>query len=292
MKIRYCSDLHLDFDHKNNPQNLWLPPPLEDDKNTMLIIAGDIWKDSKQFSPWKHDSVLECDASWMKVISKQFKYALFVHGNHDNWNTRFDTLADKTRLLIKEQEMNNVFLLDCDVIELDGITFVGGTLWTDYGRRDPISMMEAVNYMNDYRLSRVGVEYRKLKPVDCLKVFDKTKALIFKTAKECKEAGKPCVVITHMAPSYQSINEKYRNKRDELSNTWYYSELSSYIVDSGIAYWIHGHLHDANIYVIDKTIVLCNPRGYVGYEANTGFNDVASVTVSSVNVSTNVKESN
>ena len=280
MKIRYCSDLHLDFDHKKNPQNLWLPPPLEDDSETTLVIAGDIWTEGRQFNLWTHNVDLDFSASWMKVVSEQFKYVVFVHGNHDYYKARFDTLSEKVRVEIKEQEMNNVFLLDCDVIELDGITFVGGCMWSNYGNRDAISMMEAVNYMNDYRLIRVGEEYRKLKPVDCLKVFDKTKALIFKTAKECKEAGKPCVVITHMAPSYQSVNEKYRNKRDELSNTWYYSELSSYIVDSGIAYWIHGHMHDANIYVIDKTIVLCNPRGYVGYEANTGFNDVASVTVS------------
>ena len=138
--------------------------------------------------------------------------------------------------------------------------------------------------MNDYRLIRVGEDYRKLKPVDCLKVFDKTKALIFKTANECKEAGKTCIVVTHMAPSYQSINEKYRNKRDELSNTWYYSELSSYIIDSGITYWIHGHLHDAIMYDIDKTTILCNPRGYVGHETCTGFNDVARITLNAITI--------
>ena len=279
MKIRYCSDLHLDWDYKANPNNLWLPPPLEGDEDTLLIIAGDLWKDSKQFSPWKYNEKLGYNASWMKVVSEQFKYVLFVHGNHDNWNTRFDTLKTKTKELIKEQEMENVFLLDCDSLELEGITFVGGTLWTDYGRRDAISMMEALNYMEDYRLIRVGEEYRKLKPVDCLKVFDKTKALIFKTAKECKEAGKPCIVVTHMAPSYQSVNEKYRSKRDELSNTWYYSELSNYIMDSGIDYWVHGHLHDATAYAIGKTLVLCNPRGYSGCENGTGFNDVARITL-------------
>ena len=35
--------------------------------------------------------------------------------------------------------------------------------------------------------------------------------------------------------------------------------------------WIHGHTHDNMEYSIDKTQVICNPRGYA-HEVNPAFN--------------------
>jgi len=34
-----------------------------------------------------------------------------------------------------------------------------------------------------------------------------------------------------------------------------------------IKLWVHGHTHDPYDYVIGETRVVCNPRGYIGYEA-------------------------
>jgi len=251
MKIRYLSDLHLDWD------NTFRVPSQQDDLQTTLVIAGDLWKDCKHLT-----TILQPEnKSWMAITASQFKYVVYVLGNHDYWNTRLDSLPEKCNQLHKEQGLDNVFLLENSVITLDSVKFAGGTLWTDYGRRDTISMMEATNYMNDYRLTRVGNEYRKMKPVDCLHIFDATKKTIFSSGAD--------VVVTHMAPSYQSVNAKYKNSRDELSNTWYYSELSSYILDSGVKLWLHGHMHDAVEYNIGETTVVCNPRGYTG--ETTGF---------------------
>lgn len=261
--IRYISDIHLDWD------STWCVPPMEEDVDTTLVIAGDLWKEHRHLK--QYDSL-----SWLAKTASQFKYVVYVLGNHDYWNARLDTAIQHSRELAVEQKIHNVFLLEASSIELDGITFVGGTLWTNYGIRNLISIMEAKNYMNDYKLTRVGVDYRKMTPYDCLKIFDHTKKEIFRVAKECKEAGKQCIVVTHMAPSCGSVNEKYRNERDNLSNTWYYSELGNYIVDSGISHWIHGHIHNACNYVIGDVNVLCNPKGYVG-EGSTGFDCFARI---------------
>jgi len=244
MKIRYISDIHLDWDET------FRIPSMDDDKETTLVIAGDLWKDCKHLT-----KILQPKGkSWLAITASQFKYVVYVLGNHDNWGTNLDTLPDKCNRLHKEQGLDNVFLLENSVIELDGIKFAGGTLWTDYGNRNTISMMEAEDYMNDYRLTTVGKEYRKMKPIDCLHIFDKTKKTIFNSGAD--------VVVTHMAPSYCSVNHKYRCDRHELSNTWYYSELSSYIADSGIKLWVHGHMHDPCEYTIGDTTVVCNPKGY------------------------------
>jgi predicted phosphohydrolase len=267
------SDLHLDHDarimEKFKGQNLMFPPSMEGDDDTCLIIAGDIWYDGRFYSNKYQDH-----SSWLKAVSEQFKYVVFIFGNHDYWKANFYTEASRCRIAMIEQDINNAFLLDCSSIILDNIKFVGGTLWTDYGKRDPISTISAPNFMNDYRQIRVGKDYRKFKPNDALQVFDKTKKLIFNTDKgDCDKL----IVVTHMAPSYMSVHEKYRNESDKLANTWYYSDLDEYIIDSEISHYFHGHVHNSFDYMIGDTNVLCNPRGY-GTE-NTEFDPFARITL-------------
>jgi Icc-related predicted phosphoesterase len=73
------------------------------------------------------------------------------------------------------------------------------------------------------------------------------------------------VVVGHHAPSNQSIKPKYRD--DAIMNGAYSSDLSEFILDHPkIKFWIHGHTHDVFDYMIGPTRVLCNPRGYFGYE--------------------------
>jgi predicted phosphodiesterase len=50
------------------------------------------------------------------------------------------------------------------------------------------------------------------------------------------------------------------------------SRLDDLILDHPeIAVWVHGHMHNPSDYQVGDTRVLCNPRGYIGYEsrANT-----------------------
>jgi hypothetical protein len=75
----------------------------------------------------------------------------------------------------------------------------------------------------------------------------------------------PVVVVTHHAPSKLSIKPKYQH--DQLMNGGYSSDLSEFILDHPeIRVWTHGHTHDTFDYTVGDTRVLCNPRGYAGYE--------------------------
>jgi hypothetical protein len=81
----------------------------------------------------------------------------------------------------------------------------------------------------------------------------------------------PVVVITHTGPTHMSINEKY--KHDPVSNGAYVSDLSDLILDNpNIKAWVHGHVHDPVDYTVGWCRVLCNPRGYLPWEGNNGFN--------------------
>ena len=78
----------------------------------------------------------------------------------------------------------------------------------------------------------------------------------------------PCkyVVCTHHTPSYASIHPRYANS--ELMNGAYTSDLSEFILDHPkIKLWTHGHTHEDFDYMIGTTRVVCNPRGYSGYES-------------------------
>ena len=70
---------------------------------------------------------------------------------------------------------------------------------------------------------------------------------------------------SHHAPSKQSTKPQY--ERDVIVNGAYSSELTEFILDNPqIKLWTHGHTHDVFDYMIGSTRILCNPRGYDGYE--------------------------
>ena len=78
------------------------------------------------------------------------------------------------------------------------------------------------------------------------------------------------VIVGHHSPSFQSVSAEF--KHDILMNGGYHSNLDNFISDNPqILLWLHGHTHSAHDYVIGNTRILCNPRGYIGYEsiANT-----------------------
>ncbi|NDB84196.1 MAG: hypothetical protein EB127_15990 [Alphaproteobacteria bacterium] len=74
------------------------------------------------------------------------------------------------------------------------------------------------------------------------------------------------VVVGHHAPSFSSVGVAYQN--DTLMNGNFFTDLTEFIMDRPqIKLWIHGHMHNKSDYMIQSTRVVCNPRGYWGYES-------------------------
>ena len=275
--IRYLSDIHLDHDYRNNKYvpKLWRPAGMPEDLDTCLVIAGDLWTDLKFFK--------QNEESWLALVAKQFKYVVIVLGNHDYWDSNIDTIHERANKLLANKDLYpNVHLLEIGSVVLDQVKFVGGTLWTDYGNNNPLSKLQAVNYMNDYRKIKKSVPdldsyfslSYKVTPDYLHKIFNKTKKFLFDNEKDYEDQvlGAMCVTAT----STMSVNAKYCNKQDIIANTWYYSQLDYSIMDSQYDYWIHGHMHDPVEYMLGKCKVMCNPRGYTGYE-QTNYNEKARI---------------
>ncbi len=190
---------------------------------------------------------------------------LYVLGNHEFYREKSPGLLDKLK---RDAEGTNVHVLENDSIEIEGFRFFGCTLWSDMDllgdqRASPIAAADA---MNDYRLIRLSKTYRRLSPID-------TKAWHARSVKKLREfleAGDPerSVVVTHHAPSIQSIVDGYRS--DHLSVA-FASNLDEFILEYQPCLWIHGHAHESYDYHIGKTRIICNPRGYAPIDINKEF---------------------
>lgn len=89
-----------------------------------------------------------------------------------------------------------------------------------------------------------------------------------------KKPEKQLVVITHHLPSFKSVAARYKNS---ALNPCFASQTDDLVMQLQPALWIHGHTHASVSYILGKTRVLCNPRGY-GAE-NASFNPMMVVEV-------------
>ena len=220
MKLNFVSDLHLEFG-----------PISFTEKGDVLILAGDI--------------TTENDTSWIKTVSKNFKDVIYVLGNHECY---YQSLGSAYKIA-KKHLPKNVHLLQNESITIDGITFHGTTLWSDFEKGNPMSYMICKEKINDFS------EIESFAPEVAHEEHKRAVAFLRENVKEDD------IVVTHHAPSYESYSV---NLRGDKLNGAYASDLTELILDTNPYLWFHGHLHNSSDYMVGNTRVLCNPRGYVG----------------------------
>lgn len=266
MKIKVVSDLHLEFADINIKNN-------DNNDIDVLVLSGDILVASKVHKPESEYGKRFRD--FLKRVSFQFPHVVYVAGNHEFYDSGkfWGSLAE---LELACMVHDNVYFLERSTKQIDDVLFVGGTLWTDMNKYDPLTLHAVRDMMNDYRAIRNDYNgFIPLKPADTVERHRKTREYIFHVADENKD--KKIVVVTHHTPSFQSCSEQY--KHDYLMNGAYHSELSEEILQRPqIKLWTHGHTHHCFDYTIGETRVVCNPRGYDGYEA-TGWNTDLEIVV-------------
>jgi len=263
MKINVISDLHLEF------SDLTLPG------GDVLILSGDVMEARKfkrnQYDPMNvllphEDAHKRPDRHYRFIIeecSAKYREVIYVMGNHEHYGFQFQ----KTWAHINSQLPDNVHLLERETLTIDDVTFVGCTLWTDMNREDQLTMYHMRSMMNDYKQITMFNEakniYHRLTPERTVEEFYKSRDYI-KLVVEGKPDQK-FVVVTHHSPCKASTHPRYIH--DTLMNGAYSSDLSEFILDHPqIRVWTHGHTHDPFDYQVGETRVICNPRGYKGYE--------------------------
>ena len=269
MRIALCSDLHLEFGNIK----------LENTENAdILILSGDICvaKDLYNEGTSKESVYLE----FFENCSRNFPNVLYVAGNHEHYHGDFDD----TIIILKDKlsKYANIKVLDKETIDLGGYTFIGGTLWTDMDNGNPSTMMTIARSMNDFRCvrnSRNKVNFKTIDeetsqvtfhtrpanftPEDAMIDHAQMVEFIQKTI-EMNPEGK-YVVVGHHSPSKKSTHPRYAD--DVVINCGYSSDLDQFIErHPQIKMWTHGHTHHTFDYIVGETRIVCNPRGYDGYE--------------------------
>jgi Icc-related predicted phosphoesterase len=267
LKIDYLSDLHLEFYRTKNF------PDLRADDGTIgdvLVLAGDIMvlkhldvRRTDKRSRFMRDIYRE----FFTYISSLYEKIFYVTGNHEfygddiinAYGSLHDTLAD----------FPNVECLDRRAVKYEGVHFIGVTLWTDFGRQNPLVMNFAKDKMNDY--FAIYVNKKKKRKLTVEEVLDKheiEKGFI----ENCLENSfdkRRTVVITHHSPTYHAHDA---TKPVNMFTDLFHVNMEYLMTrNKHIDAWIFGHTHHKYKQDIYGTTVCSNPVGYLGQEKMSKF---------------------
>lgn len=256
MNIQLVSDLHLNFG------DLTLPG------GDLLIMAGDIF----EASDWRKMAsiAVRYDRFCNEELTK-YQKVLYVFGNHEHYGGDYS----KTAITIGDNLPPHVTLLENSYVELEGTRYWGATMWTNMNRNNPLAINAAHSGLNDFshikwkrkvtQANHHSYWTSDFSPQATSQIHRDSLKSLHKSLLD----PIPHFVITHHAPTHLSIPPEYANS---TINHCYYSDLSNTMLDHPhINVWVHGHTHNHSDYLVGNTRVVCNPRGYHGYETTANY---------------------
>ena len=233
MKLRYFSDLHLEFIEPHKIETFVTQIPYGIDE--VCILAGDIG------NPYQTNYDY-----FFKFISKNFKKTFVVSGNHEYYNKT--KIIQETDDYMKDyfQKFENISFLNNNYENYENHCFIGTTLWTkitnpQYEIND-VHNIPNFDYIQCNRLHMLSCDFLE----DTLQYNDN------------------CIIITHHVPSNSLIDIKYKTSQLRSYNQWFYCNMDHLIEtnQNKIKCWFYGHTHTPSNKIINGIPFLCNPIGY------------------------------
>jgi predicted phosphodiesterase len=268
MRLQLLSDLHLE----NQPQFQAKPAPEAD----LLVLAGDV-------GSYQAGSRLPDDDFGLGRFSPMrgagWKRVLYVPGNHEYDGLEF---ADTHRRLQATCEALGIEWLERRSTVIDGVRFVGTTLWADFdglappgaeltqALRQRHKAFRAANfYLSKNTALRDGrpmlAEQMRELGLDCQRWLRNALAVPF---------DGPTVVVTHFAPSLRSADPRYGLN---AGTAGFCNALDALLPRADL--WLHGHLHCPHDYEAEGCRVVANPLGYEGKGEQAGFKPAWTIEV-------------
>jgi len=239
MRAWILSDLHIEQSDWDLPH----PKPAFD----VLVAAGDI-----------HDPLSD-GVRWL-ADRADGRPVIYVPGNHEwyAYRHRF-TIQEEARRAQELAAQLGVHLLQDAEVVIEGVRFLGSTLWTDFeifGNRH-LGMLNAQRYLNDFRVIYPEVLGEVLSSAQVFDWHVRSRAWLADALAAPFDG--PTVVVTHHLPHPRSVHSRYAT--DPLTPA-FCSDLSYLVENSGAELWVHGHTHTSCDYLAGRTRVVCNPKGY------------------------------
>jgi len=249
IRLFITSDTHLEYYNDDQAFEEIIPDIdlLNDDKINIFVLAGDIGDPDTPLYRY-----------FIKTVSSIFDYVIVILGNHESYHSSISYAEDKVREICEDYEC---IFLEKDYVIVEGIKFIGTTLWTNL----TTDVYEKINkrYIKGY----LSIEEFKNDNFDYSSVLFKENLEYIK-----QELDMPSVIITHHAPS-RIMNNLNRSRTQKITPV-YCNDLDD-MFHYPILMWISGHTHSAKIVEYGETTLVSNPFGLsnekTGYDRNLYF---------------------
>lgn len=259
MKIQLLSDLHLE----SQPQIHIAPAPGAD----LLVLAGDI-------GSYQPGSCLPGEDYGLSRFSPRQGWptpVLYVPGNHEYDGGDFDTVHAQLRAVCEAMDIQ---WLDRESRMIDGVRFVGCTLWADFDALVPpgASVAETQRQRGKaYRAANFYLEkmggMRGGAPFLAPQMREEAlRHQAWLRAALAEPFDGLTVAVTHFAPTLASADPRYGRVPGTAG---FCNALDELLPLADV--WLHGHLHCAFDYVQDGCRVIANPLGYADKGEQEGF---------------------
>lgn len=226
MRIHLLSDLHFEIWRDTTK----FIQAIDSSNVDVLVLVGDIA--SAEFSDQLYEVFHE--------FHQKYPHVIYVPGNHEFYNNNPKQAWHNIKLA--SEAFINVHVLRQSKVTIQNIDFYGDTMWF---RDDPSNAMWE-DYIADFRC------------IEDIKPYIYRENGLFEHYLKGR-LSKGDVVITHHLPSSKSTPPQF--KRSEI-NRFFVCDMEDLILERQPKLWLHGHSHSDSDYMIGKTRVLCNARGY------------------------------
>lgn len=247
MRIRYFSDLHLEFLNIQKIKNILKHMCANANNNDVCVLAGDIC------NPYSEKYKLFFDH-----ISKVFKKTFVIAGNHEYYNKIYTYEHTNNHMKSFFKKYDNVSLLDNETEKFENYTFVGTTLWSNIKKTT-----SEEHYTNDmFNIPNFDLD-----------IYNQLNTKSKKFLSDTLISKEQFIIITHHVPLFKLIHQKYLIPKMEPYHQWFANDLSELIdSNSNIKCWFYGHTHMASFNKINDILFLCNPLGYPDEITHINFN--------------------
>ena len=226
MKVQLLSDLHFEFLPDRGRAFVKTLDPSDVD---VLILAGDL-------------TIGRGLADALDLLCEKYASALVIYlpGNHEYYGC--SRVFVQTVLALAESRNENLYVLNPGVVDLDGVRFVGATLWFPFDSLNQIYE----KHLSDFSEIRGFASW----------VYEAHSAELTYLRENVRPGD---VVITHYIPCGVLVADEYVGS--EL-NRFFVGGAETVVDENQPAVWCYGHTHTSLDWVRGRTRFLCNPLGY------------------------------
>lgn len=260
MRIAVFSDIHLEDKINGQETQPWL---FDHARADVVVLAGDIHTKGRGVK-WAKET-FACPV-------------IYVLGNHEGWGKHWQKIINEMK---QEALGSNVHVLNNDAVVIDGVRFLGSTLWTTFdawpNRQE--AMFEAgqgkdmyLPGMRDYKYIRTS-GYRKILPRDTLEWATQSRNWLL------DQASKPfdghTVVVTHHAPVLEGLRHQ---KVTEVYDAAYANDWEEGVKTMNPIAWIYGHTHTPRRFSVGSTQMISHPVGHLSEKLDQLYQSVLELT--------------